>query len=42
MKLIEHKFEGEFLYLVCEYINGKELLTAIENLGHFTEVVARN
>jgi len=42
MKLIDHRFEGDFLYLVCEYINGNELLTAVENLGFVNEKTARN
>mmetsp|Transcript_102384 Transcript_102384/g.221029 ORF Transcript_102384/g.221029 Transcript_102384/m.221029 type:complete len:109 (-) Transcript_102384:961-1287(-) len=42
MKLIDHKFNGDHLYLICEYINGKELLTAIESCGFVNEKTARN
>jgi len=42
MTLIDHKCENEMLYLVCEYINGRELLTAIESVGFVKENVARS
>lgn len=42
MKLIDHKQEDDMLYLICEYINGKELLTCIETYGNVNENIAKS